>query len=294
MSFGRAGVSEGGSTTSVEVDQDLQPATRFYWRARWVQGSTSGDWSSTFTFRTQVIGYNRPGELYDPLVNGASVAEALTAGATFVAGKGLRLPDTNAYARYRLAQPIWTGEFSVDVEGISNNPVSSTGNTGKLKILSMDDNPSNHYTSDYLFNLQYRGFNGNPDHAISFKVLMGEDVEERKLEPALSDSDPQASACSTRPTLTTGRRPTATSSGSPCRTAESAASTAAGSPGAGGATIYDNGQSSPFSYQPSPHFAYLGVNNNVEDTGSWPATYRNVWIGNKPRPTTLGSALAPR
>ena len=71
----------------------------------------------------------------------------------------------------------------VDVEGISNNPVSSTGNTGKLKILSMDDNPGNHYTSDYLFNLQYRGFNGNPDHAISFKVLMGEDVEERKLEP---------------------------------------------------------------------------------------------------------------
>ena len=64
--------------------------------------------------------------------------------------------------------------------------------------------------------------------------------------------------------------------------------------GAGGTTIYENGQNSPFSYQPSPQFAYLGVNNNVEDTGSWPATYRNVWIGNKPRPTTLGSALTPR
>ena len=112
VSFGRAGVGEGGSTTSVEVDQDLQPATRFYWRARWVQGSTNGDWSSTFTFRTQVVGYNRPGELYDPLVNGASVAEALTAGRRSSRGKGLRLPDTNAYARYRLAQPIWTGEFS--------------------------------------------------------------------------------------------------------------------------------------------------------------------------------------
>ena len=292
VSFGRAGVGEGGSTTSVDVDQDLQPATRFYWRARWVQGSTTGDWSSTFTFRTQVIGYNRPGELYDPLVNGASVAEALTAGAAFVTGKGLRLPDTNAYARYRLVQPIWTGEFSVDVEGISNNPVSSTGNTGKLKILSMDDNSSNHYTSDYLFNVQYRGFNGNPDHAISFKMLMGEDVEERKLEPDFGQRSAgirmlnSANTYHWKATYGNFIRVTVQDGGI-------GGVNGSGS-GAGGATIYDNGQSSPFSYQPSPHFAYLGVNNNVEDTGSWPATYRNVWIGNKPRPTTLGSALAPR
>ena len=35
-------------------------------------------------------------------------------------------------------------------------------------------------------------------------------------------------------------------------------------------------------------------NNSTDDTGSWPATYRNVWIGNKPRPASLGSALRPR
>ena len=292
VSFGRTGVGEGAGTTSIEVDQDLQPATRFFWRARWVQGSTNGEWSSTFTFRTQIVGYNRPGELYDPLVNGASVAEALPGGAAFVAGRGLRLPDTNAHARYRLVQPIWTGEFSVDVEGISNNPVSSTGNTGKLKILSMDDNPSNHYTSDYLLNLQYRGFSGNPDHAISFKVLMGEDVEERKLEPDFGQRSAGIrllNAANTyhwkatygsfiRVTVQDGGVGGVNGSGS----------------GAGGTTIYDNQHNSHFSYQPSPHFAYLGVNNNVEDTGSWPAIYRNVWIGNKPRPTTLGSAMTPR
>ena len=64
--------------------------------------------------------------------------------------------------------------------------------------------------------------------------------------------------------------------------------------GQGGATIYDYGQTSSFAYQPSTHFAYVGVNNSTDDTGSWPATYRNVWIGNKTRPASLGSALRPR
>ncbi len=293
VSFGRAGVGEGGSTTSVEVDQDLQPATRFYWRARWVQGSTTGDWSSTFTFRTQVIGYNRPGELYDPLVNGASVAEALTAGADVRRWQGTS-PSGHQCVR---AIPARRSRF-----GPASSPSTSRASPttrcrrpatpGKLKILSMDDNPSNHYTSDYLFNLQYRGFNGNPDHAISFKVLMGEDVEERKLEPDFGQRSAgirmlnSANTYHWKATYGNFIRVTVQDGGI-------GGVNGSGS-GAGGATIYDNGQSSPFSYQPSPQFAYLGVNNNVEDTGSWPATYRNVWIGNKPRPTTLGSALAPR
>ena len=119
--FGRTGVVEGGTTTSVDVDQELQPATRFYWRARWIQGATNGDWSATSTFRSQIVGFNRAGELYDPLVNGATVAEFF-GNAMFVSGKGLRVQETNGYARYRLAQPIPSGEFSLDVEGLSNAP----------------------------------------------------------------------------------------------------------------------------------------------------------------------------
>ena len=179
----RASVAEGSSTTSIEVDQDLQPATRLYWRARSVRDRRTATGRRRSPFRTQIAGFNRAGELYDPLVNGQTIAEARVGGSTFVDGRGIRLHDTNTYFRYRLAQPIWTGEFSLDVEGLSDNPVSASGNTGKLKIMSMDDNSGNHYTSDYLMNVQYRGFNGNPDHAISFKMLMGEDVEERKLEP---------------------------------------------------------------------------------------------------------------
>ena len=48
-------------------------------------------------------------------------------------------------------------------------------------------------------------------------------------------------------------------------------------------------------YNPAPHFAYLGANNGVykEEDGSWPGlVYRNVWIGRGSRPQSLGSALA--
>jgi hypothetical protein len=292
VTFTRTGVAEGATTTSLDIDTDLQPATRFYWRARWVQGSTTGEWSATSTFRSQIAGFNRANELYDPLVNGATIAEARVNGSTFVDGRGLRLQDTNAYLRYRLAQPIWNGEFSVDVEGLSNNPVSSSGNTGKLKIMSMDDNSGNHYTSDYLMNVQYRGFSGNPDHAISFKMLMGEDVEERKLEPDLGRRT--ASVHHLNPGHTYYWKATWGNFIQVVVQDGGAGGVNGSGSGQGGITIYDYGQTSHFGYTPNTHFAYVGVNNSTEDTGSWPATYRNVWIGNKPRPATLGSAMRPR
>jgi hypothetical protein len=47
-------------------------------------------------------------------------------------------------------------------------------------------------------------------------------------------------------------------------------------------------------YAPSPMYAYLGINESGAETGSFPnAIYRNLWIGDKPRPRALGSALAP-
>jgi len=219
------------------------------------------------------------------------VAEARGGVTSFLEGKGLRLHDTDAYARYRLAQTINNGEFSVDVEGLSTNPVSSDGDTGKLKIISMDDDPSNHYTSDYLMNVQYRGLDGNPDHAISFKMLLGEDTDSRKLEPDLATR--RASIRTLNPANTYHWKATWANSiqvlvqdGGPGGINQSGTA-------AGGATIYEYGRTSPFTYQPGPHYAYLGVNTRRAETGSWPATYRNVWIGNKPRPASLGSAMLP-
>jgi hypothetical protein len=61
--------------------------------------------------------------------------------------------------------------------------------------------------------------------------------------------------------------------------------------------IYDYGISTSGRYTPAPHYGYLGANNaqyGVE-TGSFiGAVYRNVWLANKPRPASLGTALSPQ
>src|SRR4029077_3738273 len=86
---------------------------------------------------------------------------------------------------YGLKQTITDGEFSVDVEGLTAAPVSENPDTAKLKVFSMSDRTTDPAFSDYLMNVQYRGFNGNPPNAISFKMLFGEDDDFHKLEPDL-------------------------------------------------------------------------------------------------------------
>ena len=48
-----------------------------YWRARVPQGATTSDWSATRTFNTQIVGYSRAGELFDPLTAGATIGTAV-------------------------------------------------------------------------------------------------------------------------------------------------------------------------------------------------------------------------
>ena len=172
----RTGVPEGtGGTTSFTPDVDLQVTTRLYWRARMLVGAIASDWSATRSFTTPIVGYSRPGELYDPLVGGATVGSPVGS-TTFVAGKGIRLNDGNAYVRYQLLQPLDSGEFSMEVEGLRPN-----GPGGKLKVFSMSDGTGDVYRSAYLLVAQYRGSNGNPDNCIAFKALLGDPTY--KLEP---------------------------------------------------------------------------------------------------------------
>jgi len=48
------------------------------------------------------------------------------------------------------------------------------------------------------------------------------------------------------------------------------------------------------SYSPNPHLAYLGAptgRSGTESASIAGTIYRNVWLGNRPRPASLGSAL---
>ena len=70
VAVNQTGVAEGSDgRTAFTVPSELQPTTRMYWRARAVQGTSTSSWSEPATFRTKLVGYSRPGELYDPLIH---------------------------------------------------------------------------------------------------------------------------------------------------------------------------------------------------------------------------------
>ena len=106
VAVNQTGVPEGGDgRTSFTVPNDLQPTTRMYWRARVVQGTTTSEWTSAAMFKTKLVGYNRPGELYDPLIHSESIG-AISGSHAWIPGKGLRLDTERSYVRYQLGEAI--------------------------------------------------------------------------------------------------------------------------------------------------------------------------------------------
>lgn len=277
----QTGVAEGaGGTTSYTPDFDLQPATRLFWRARVTQGIDVSDWTATRSFNTAIVGYNRPGELYDPLVYGNTIG-TIVGSTTFISGQGIRLNDGNAYVRYQLAQPLSAGEFSLEIAGLHPN-----GPGAKLKLFSMSNSTASVYDNPYLFTVQYRGLNGNPDNCIAWKMRLADPAFQLESDgidrtKAIMSLDPSRFYFF-RALWNDGFRMIIQNS-------------------VGAGTFYDLEYKSTdyfdkrlILYQPTPHFAYLGANNQREgpEDGTFPGEIvRNVFIGNRPRPASLGSAL---
>jgi len=283
---GKTGVAEGSGKTSFSVDADLQPTTLFYWRARAIQGTSTGPWSDTFTFKSKLVGFNRPGELYDPLIHGETVG-TVVGSATFLPGQGLQL-NTGAgnvvgYVRYVLPQTISNGEFSMDVAGLRAN-----GPGDKAKVFGMQQGPddSDFVTNKYRIDIQYRGINGVPPNCIQFRVLYGSATDTSvRYEPDANVRN--ASVVNLNPGTTYYWRATWGSVFNLFMREGGAAGT--------GPTLYNFSIPTPKgAYLPSPHYAYLGAPpaRSGPEAASIPGSiYSNVWLGNKPRPDSLGSAL---
>src|SRR5687768_3030872 len=273
VAVNQTGVTEGGDgRTSFVVPQDLQPATRMYWRSRVVQGSSTSSWSEPATFRTKLVGYSRPGELYDPLIHGETIGTVFGAH-TWVAGKGIRLDSERSYVRYPLAEAMTNGEFSVEVEGLHPN-----GPNHKLKIFSMNDRDADPSFSDMYMSTMYRGVNGNPPNCISFKAVFGSQA--RIAEPDRGERN--ASVRMLDPSRTYFWKATW---GSEFRLLVLDG-------GITGNSIYEMAQSVGGTLRGT--HAWLGSNQAVAgtDAGTFPgATYKNLFIGKRPRPSTLGNAL---
>ena len=133
VAVNQTGVAEGGDgRTSFTVPSDLQPATRMYWRARVVQGTTTSEWTSAAMFKTKLVGYNRPGELYDPLIH-RRVSERSLARSVYP-GKGLRL-DTETVL---CALSAREGAFERRVFGRSRRPVARRAESEAEDLLDED------------------------------------------------------------------------------------------------------------------------------------------------------------
>ena len=132
--------------------------------------------------------------------------------------------------------------------------------------------------------MQDRGVNGNPDNCISFKAVWGD--RDVRLEPDFAQR--AAGVRSLDPARTYFWQGSWTSTTFRLVVRED---------GPAGTVIYDRTAVAPGGtgpYAPTPHVAYLGANSGAygTETGSWPGvTYRNIWLGDKPRPASLGSAL---
>ena len=280
--IGQSGVAEGtNGTTSFTVGQDLQPTTVFFWRARAVQGATTGPWSEVGRFRSKLVGFMRAGELYDPLVHGETVGERVGS-TSFIQGKGLQINDGVSFVRYRLPQTVTAGEFSMDVEGLRAN-----GPGDKSKVFGMQEGDSDFITNDYRIDVQYRGINGSPPNAIQWRVIYG-DADDLDVRYEPDTAKRFASVLDLQPSTTYHWKFT----WGPSIRLELF------SGGLGGGVLYDYGMPAPRgTYNPNPHVAYLGapVGRSGTEAASIPGTiYRNVWLSNRPRPQSLGSALEVR
>lgn len=278
---GTAIAENASGKTTFTPPQDLQPTTRLYWRARMTQGTTNSDWSATGKFKTRVVGFNRPGELFDPLVNGETIG---TIGGsnniTWIPGQGIRLNDALAYVVYDLPQVVLAGELSVEVTGLGPG-----GPCCKVRVFSISDRVGALASSSpYSMNAQYRGVNGNPDNCICFKSIFGNNA--LGLEPTTAQ----------RLTMSHVLNPSTMYLWRAVWTRDSYR-VIVREGGATGPLVYDFGIQSPqANWNPSKMFAFLGTDNgkfDVLDGTLRGITLSNLWVGSTPRPSSLGSALRP-
>lgn len=270
----KTSVPEGAGKTSYAVEQDLQPTTKFYWRARMLQGATTSAWSATRMFKSKLMGYLKPGELYDPLIHGETVGQ-IVGNVTFITGRGARLEDKYSYIKYLLPQTVTSGEFSMDVEGLAAN-----GPGDKAKVLGMQEGQDDFITNRYRVDVQYRGVTGVPPNCIQWRAMFGGD--EHRIEPDTAVRF--ASIFMLEPSRTYHWKAT-WDHGFRLEVSEN------------GSVFYNQWAETSATYNPQPHYAYLGapVGRSGAEAATIPGTiYRNVWLSTRPRPQSLGSALLPR
>jgi hypothetical protein len=166
----------------------------------------------------------------------------------------------------------------MEVEGLRAN-----GPGNKTKVFGMQDGQTDFISNRYRVDAQYRGASGSPPNCIQWRAMFGSNDE--RIEPPMAKRYASVFRLDSSRTYywkgvwSDGFRLTVLDGG------------ITGSP------LYDYGITAPYRYSPRDHYAYLGapLGRSGPESASIPgAIYRNVWLGEKPRPESLGSALRAR
>jgi hypothetical protein len=259
------GVAEdGGGQTTWAVSRPLQGTTRYWWHARVKQGSNTGPWSTPTRFRSRIEGFNRAGELFDPLTNGSTVGSPLNV--TFPPGQGVKLESLGSRVTYTLPQSFPEGEFSVLATGLNSD---SAGDS--TKIFSMQQGFTDLTVNPYRATIEKR------DHGtVTFRFIAG-DVNARADGERIDLQFNPSALYFWKFTWGNGFARLVVLEG-----------------GENGRVVYNQGDSYSGTYRPSPFIAYLGAPPGRAgiDTASVPgAVISNVWLSSRPRPSGLGSAI---
>jgi hypothetical protein len=238
----------------------LSNKTTYGWRARAESGSYFGPWSATWTFTTpdKPEGYNRPGELYDPLIDGKTIGQVV-GNVEFIPGVGAKLNDLTSYIQYQLPETIASGEISVLVTNLAYNTEG-----GKTKIMAMSEGFADITTNDRRFTIEKRG---DPPGTIAWRVLTSTDqIDTLGAERVPYHFEPSATYL-WQATYGGGRFDLTIKEN--------------------GRQIYRFGKNYSGAYDPNPHIAYVGGPGGRAgaQSGTVPGIIvRHLWVSKNPRP----------
>jgi hypothetical protein len=141
-----SGIPEGNGKTSFTPQADLLPSTRYYWRARALQGASIGPWSSTSRFRTKVDTFKSGNSAFDILTDGRTAADENSN--VSLLGEGAKTNAENSYLLYKLTA-LPEGEVSFATWRVK------PGNNGKL--FTMQDGSGDFNSNPFRAFVEKRG-----------------------------------------------------------------------------------------------------------------------------------------
>jgi hypothetical protein len=257
---------------SFQIADNLDYGQRHAWRVRAEFQGRVSPWSDTGSFISFSGGYIHDDEVYDPLYDGRTVGEIVNS-ATFLGDQGLRLDSNISYVKYLIPTTITAGEFSMEVMGLQAN---APGN--KSKVFGMSSGTDDFITDPYRFDVQYRGLDGSPPNAITFRMLWGSaDDPNLRYEP---DTDTRFNSIYLLdPNVVYFFRATWGRGEVRLLVREN---------GVNGRNIYEVAVPARLgTYNPMPHYAYLGAppGRSGAESATVPGTiFRKVWISPRSRP----------